>query len=204
MKRHIFSTIRALTIVAIVLLFATMPVLAAIPNPGAVIPVPAGKYPTFSKEPHLSKNTWVENPNKVLSSIDLGYSGKVVAPIAGTLAIANDCVDSQLAVIRAPRGTDGYGWAIGLVHIYVYPSVRNTNVKQGQEIGYTVPPPATSKGCGYGSGSHIHYTLMKWHMNPSPRYIEQSIVNTYIGKWIIKNTYLDGPKYDIPLKGIIK
>ena len=208
MKRTAPSFSRALILAMIAILITTMPVFAAVLNPGAMVPVPSGSYARYSQGPHASRfpSTWVTNSGQIAtSSIDLGYSGVVVAPIAGMLAIAKDCGDHQVAFIRAPRGTDGYGWAIGLVHIYVNPAVRNTNVLKGQVIGKTVPPlAAPGKGCGVGAGSHIHFTLMKWRMNPSPRYTEQNIVNTYLGKWIVKNTFLDGPTNDIPLGGLIK
>jgi len=174
---------------------------AALPNPGAIIPVAAGKTATYSQGPHTSgfPSSWgIVNPGKVTSSIDLGYSGTVVAPISGYLAIMKDCGDHQVAVVRASNG-----WAIGLTHIFVNTTVRNKSVSQGQVIGKTVPPPATSKGCGYGKGSHIHYTLMKWVQSGTIKYTEQDIVNTYFSKWIVKNTYLDGPTR-IPIGGVIK
>jgi hypothetical protein len=155
----------------------------ALPNPGTIVPVPAGKYATYSQGPHVSKfpSSWgIVNAGKgVTSSIDLGYAGTVVAPLAGYLAIMKDCGDHQVAVIRAASG-----WAVALAHVYINPDVRRKSVAQGQVIGKTVPPPAVSKGCGYGRGSHIHYTLMKWVQGKTVQHTEQNIVNTYIAQWI--------------------
>jgi|GEM_PF-3308680 len=180
----------------------------ALPNPGAVLPIPVSATGKYSQGAHKSgfKMGYITNPGVQYSSIDIGYSGTVVAPIAGTLAIAVDCGDHQIAFIRGNRGSDGYGWAAGLTHIYVNTAVRNKTVTQGQVIGKTVPPPAyPGKGCGYGSGSHIHYTLMRWKMgSKGPLYTEQSIVNTYLAQWIVKSTYLDGPRNDVPTGGMIR
>lgn len=186
---------------------------AALPNPGAMIPVPSGAYARYTKEPHLSGFTmgYITNKGQLTSSIDLGYSGTVVAPITGKVMIAKSCTNGQQIVfINGDRGTDGYGWSIGLVHIHVN-SARGikdgVRVTKGQVIGYTVLPPRTNdgQGCGFGTGMHIHYTLMKWKMATNgPVFTEQNIVNTYIGSWIVKNTYLDGSKYDIQLGQLIK
>jgi hypothetical protein len=211
MKKQFVSIVSVLVIVLTLFGSNTQPVGAsapqtvlALPNPGAMIPVPAGKYATYSKGPHLSgfPSSWgVVNPGKVTSSIDLGYSGTVVAPISGYLAIMKNCGDHQVAVIRASTTS---GWAVALTHIYVNSDVRNKSVGKGQVIGKTVPPPAVSKGCGYGSGSHIHYTLMTWAQSSTIKYTEVNIVNTYIASWIVKNTYLDGATRDISIGKLIK
>lgn len=177
--------------------------LSALPNPGAIIPVPAGKYAVYSKGPHISEfpSTWgITNAGRgVTSSIDLAYRGTVVAPVGGYLAIMKNCGDHQVAVIRASSG-----WAIALTHVSINLDVRNKSVPQGKIIGTTVLPPAVSKGCGYGKGFHIHYTLMKWVQGTTIQYTEQNIVNTYLAGWIVKNTYLQGSRYNIPLGGTIK
>jgi hypothetical protein len=181
---------------------------AALPNPGTIVPVPSKVYAKYSAGPHLSGFAmgYITNRNKVLSSIDLGYSGQVVAPITGRLAIAKSCGDHQIVFIQGTRASNGYGWAIGMTHIWVNPKLDKQTVTQGQVIGKTVLPPAKpGKGCGYGSGMHIHYTLMKWNMGANgPLFTEQSITNTYIGPWIVKNTYLDGATHDIKLGQLIK
>lgn len=179
----------------------------ALPNPGAIIPVPSGKYATYSQGAHPSgfSSQWgITNANKVNSSIDLGYNGEIVAPLGGFLAILKDCGDHQIAVIRASNG-----WAVALTHVYINSDVRSKSVAQGQKIGKTVKPlsKAQSKGCGYGTGSlshHIHYTLMTWVQGKTVQHTEQNIVNTYLAQWIVKNTFLDGPKYDIQLGKLIK
>jgi hypothetical protein len=182
--------------------------LASLPNPGMIIPIPSNAYAKYSGAPHLSGfgMGYITNKGQVSSSIDLGYSGQVTAPITGRLSIAKTCGDHQIVFIQAERGSDGLGWAIGLTHIWVDPNIDKTTVTQGQVIGKTVKPPAKpGKGCGYGSGIHIHYTLMKWKMNTNgPVYTEQNIVNTYLGSWIVKNTYLDGSDHDIQLGQLIK
>jgi hypothetical protein len=181
---------------------------AALPNPGTIIPVPAGKYATYSQGPHLSGfgMGYITNRGQLTSSIDLGYSGTVVAPITGKVMIAKNCGDHQIVFINATRGADGYGWSIGLTHIGVDPNMEGKTVTRGQVIGRTVRPlPYPGKGCGYGYGMHIHYTLMKWKMVwNGPVFTEQNIVNTYLGPWIVKNTYLDGSRYDIQLGQVIK
>lgn len=180
----------------------------ALPNPGAMIPVPAGKYATFSQGPHLSGfgMGYITNRGQLTSSIDLGYSGTVVAPITGKVMIAKNCGDHQIVFINGTRGSDGYGWSVGLTHIGVDTNLEGKTVTKGQVIGKTVKPLAKpGKGCGYGSGMHIHYTLMRWKMvTNGPVFTEQNIVNTYLGSWIVKNTYLDGSKYDIKLGQVIR
>lgn len=177
--------------------------LSALPNPGTIIPVPAGKYAIYTQGPHTSgfPSSWgVVNAGKgITSSIDLSYSGTVVAPLGGYLAIMKNCGDHQVAVIRASSG-----WAVALTHVSINSNVRGKSVSKGQVIGKTVLPPSTSKGCGYGKGSHIHYTLMKWVQKTTIQYTEQNIVNTYLAQWIVKNTYLDGSKKDIPIGQVIK
>jgi hypothetical protein len=149
---------------------------------------------------------YITNRGQLTSSIDLGYSGTVVAPIAGKVMIAKNCGDHQIVFISAPRGPDGYGWSVGLTHIGVDVKLEGKTVTRGQAIGKTIRPlPKPGKGCGYGSGMHIHYTLMKWKMVwNGPVFTEQNIVNTYLGPWIVKNTYLDGSRYDIQLGQLIK
>ena len=181
---------------------------AALPNPGTIVPVPSKVYAKYSVGPHLSGfgMAYITNKNKVTSSIDLGYSGQIVAPMTGRVAIVKSCGDHQIVFIIANRGADGYGWVIGLTHIWVNPKLDMQTVTKGQVIGKTVLPLAKpGKGCGYGSGMHIHYTLMKWNMGAKgPLYTEQNITNTYIGPWIVKNTYLDGATHDIKLGQLIK
>jgi hypothetical protein len=202
-------------VIAIMVLLSSVgtPVLAApytaLPNPGAIIPVPSGAYAKYSQGPHLSGfgMGYMKNGNQVTSSIDLGYSGTVVAPIAGKIMIAKDCGDHQIVFINADRGSDGSGWSIGLTHIHIASGLKDGSpVTQGQVIGKTVKPLAKpGKGCGYGSGMHIHYTLMKWKMATNgPVFTEQNIVNTYIGQWIVKNTYLNGSDHDVKLGQTIK
>jgi hypothetical protein len=180
----------------------------ALANPGAVLPIPVPAFAKYSGGPHKSGFLmgFITNRGVQYSSVDLGYSGTVIAPITGKLMIAKDCGDHQIAFIQAARAADGNGWALGLTHIYVNKGVRNTTVKQGQTIGRTVPPrPKPGVGCGYGSGSHIHFTLMRWRMATNgPVFTEQSISNTYLAQWIVKDTYLDGPRNDVALGGMIR
>jgi len=208
MKKQLFNLVVTLTLVLALFGADVKPVQAALPNPSSIVPIPVSATAKYSQGAHKSgfKMGYITNIGLLKSSIDLGYSGTVVAPISGTLAIAVDCGDHQIAFIRGVRGSDGYGWAVGLTHIYINSNARNTGVTQGQVIGKTVPPPAyPGKGCGYGSGSHIHYTLMRWKMGSSgPLYTEQNIVNTYLAQWIVKDTYLDGPRNDVPKGGMIE
>ena len=185
---------------------------AALPNPGAKIPVQKDTYARYTKGPHLSgfKMGYITNPGKVTSSVDLGYNGKVTAPISGTVMIAKSCKNGQQIVfINADRDKSGVGWSIGLTHIHIDSSTgikEGSKVTQDQIIGQTVRPPKADdgQGCGYGSDYHIHYTLMKWQMSAKgPTYTEQNIVNTYLDKWIVKNTFLEGPTI-IQIGGVIK
>ena len=216
MKKILFNLVIALTLVLtlvganvqIASARASGSIPAALPNPGTIIPIPSGKIATYSRGPHASdfKMGYITNPGQYTSSIDLGYSGTVVAPLTGKVMIARSCPDGQQIVfINADRGSDGTGWSIGLVHIHV-DSTKGINdgvyVTKGQAIGYTVMPPKKDDGqlCGWGTGMHIHYTLMKWKMGAKgPLFTEQDIVNTYIGTWIVKNTYLQGSKHNIQL-----
>jgi hypothetical protein len=221
MKKTIFNLVMSLALLLILIVANTQIVSArvpdvissALPNPGTIIPIPPGKIATYSQGPHLSgfKMGYITNPGKYTSSIDLGYSGTVVAPLAGKVMIARSCADGQQIVfINAKRGSDGTGWSVGLVHIHVNSTLGikdGVTVKQGQIIGYTVLPPKHDDGqfCGWGNGMHIHYTLMKWKMvTKGPVFTEQDIVNTYIGVWIVKNTYLQGPTHNVQLGQPIK
>jgi len=181
---------------------------AALPNPSAIIPVPSGAYAIYSQGPHPSGfgMGYMKNGNQVMSSIDLKYSGNVVAPITGKIMIAKDCGDHQIVFVNAERSGDS-GWSIGLTHIRIASELKDGSpVTKGQVIGKTVMPLAKpGKGCGYGSGMHIHYTLMKWQMAAKgPVFTEQNIVNTYLGSWIVKNTYLNGSDHDVKLGQTIK
>jgi hypothetical protein len=221
MKKPLFNLVMSLAFVFILaganvqIASARVPavIAAALPNPGTIIPIPAGKIATYSQGPHLSgfKMGYITNPGKLTSSIDLGYSGTVVAPLTGKVMIARSCADGQQIVfINADRGSDGSGWSVGLVHIHVNSALGikdGVKVTQGQTIGYTVLPPKHDDGqlCGWGTGMHIHYTLMKWKMAAKgPVFTEQDIVNTYIGVWIVKNTYLQGPTHNVQLGQPIK
>ena len=166
---NLFRTITILAIV-LTLLGANVQSAAALPNPGAVLPIPVGTTAKYSQGAHKSgfKMGYITNKGVQNSSIDLGYSGAVTAPISGKIMIAKSCADGQQIVfINANRGSYGNGWSIGLVHIHIDVAKgikEGLPVTQGQIIGYTVLPPKTDngQGCGYGSGMHIHYTLMKW------------------------------------------
>ncbi len=208
MNGKFFNFAIALSLVFVLFGADVKPVQAALPNPGAVLPIPVGKTAKYSQGPHLSgfRMSYITNKGQKKSSIDLGYSGAVVAPITGKLIIKKTCGDHQIVFIDAASGSDGYGWSIGLTHVWVDPSLNNTTVTQGKAIGKTVPPPANpGYGCGYGSGSHIHYTLMKWKAAGSGRlYTEQGISNTYIAQWIVKDTYLDGSYNDISVGRMIE
>lgn len=203
MKSKSFNFVIALSFVFALFGANVIPAQAALPNPGAVVPVPVDKVAKYSQGPHLSGFTmaYITNKGQQKSSIDLGYSGSIVAPITGKLIIKKTCGDHQIVFIDASNG-----WSIGLTHVWVDPKLNNTTVTQGKTIGKTVPPPPSpGKGCGYGSGSHIHYTLMKWSASGSSRrYTEQAITNTYLAQWIVKDTNLDGSLNDISVGGMIE
>jgi len=217
MNKRLFSTVIALLLILAVIQANTgranaspaETALSSVANPGTIIPIAPGGVAKYTQGPHTQGYYagFITNPGKVLSSIDLGYNGTVVAPLGGKIMIAKNCGDHQIVFFMGTRGSDGNGWAIGLIHIQVATGIKDgAIVNQGQVIGKTVKPLAfPGKGCGYGNGMHIHYTLMKWKMGTKgPIFTEQSIVNTYLGRWIVKNTYLDGPDHDIQLGGLIK
>lgn len=188
---------------------------AALPNPaGMILPAHVSTKPKYGiSGAHLSgfarrfkndTNQVITNNNTKTSSIDIVFNGSVVAPISGTIRIPASCASSKYPAHQIVFIQNADGTAIGLTHIALKNEIKSGSiVTKGQIIGKTAWPiptsASTSLGCGYGTSPHIHLTLMKWTKGSGNiiNYSEQSIVNNYISQWIVKNTYLDGPRNDV-------
>ncbi len=167
---------------------------AAIASPlKLILPIPpTATYASYSQGPHLSglRFGYITNRGVQSNSIDIGYSGPVVAPITGNIGIAKDCGSEQIIFVSAPTGSDGYGWSIALVHIKKAAGIyEGLKVVQGQTIGFTVPPlPYPGNGCGYGYGEHIHMGIMTYtFVSNGPIFTEQPFSNINFGQWAISS-----------------